>query len=304
MLPYALAIVVGLSSSILFVSAFFFKDRHRQDDFLWSGVGLFYALTLWYGSNNIRGSLLLGQLAAVCLLTAYFWQVWNLRLAIAKPEENIAKESFSVVEFTKNLFNRKSSAKNSQDKNSQSQKTKFFKKKNPNNKIKPATKNNAAPPKSASKATTKSQASEPVETPTAKVVSTKNMAPPVGEPKEAATSPKLTTEQVPQPDNRDNSDNKQASANSEEINENQPEAQLNTEEHQQDQISANQTTTQADPVATSQQIQAIQVEEVNIIEEESNWDDEVEDIDPESVTVIEVEASPAEAEEENQDQPN
>ena len=33
MLPYALAIAVGLSSSFLFLTAFFFKDIHRQDDF-------------------------------------------------------------------------------------------------------------------------------------------------------------------------------------------------------------------------------------------------------------------------------
>jgi hypothetical protein len=109
MLPYALAIAVGLSSSILFLTAFFFKDIHRQDDFFWSGVGLFYALVLWFCATSVTGAILLGQLAIVTLLTAYFWQMFKLRKAIANPEKRESLDSFSVVGFLQNLFKRSSS---------------------------------------------------------------------------------------------------------------------------------------------------------------------------------------------------
>ncbi|NJL53622.1 MAG: hypothetical protein HC930_18285 [Hydrococcus sp. SU_1_0] len=106
MLPYALAIAVGLSSSILFLTAFFFKDIHRQDDFFWSGVGLFYALVLWFCATSISGAVLLGQLAVVALLSAYFWQLLKLRKAIANPETKESLDSFSVVGFFQNLLKR------------------------------------------------------------------------------------------------------------------------------------------------------------------------------------------------------
>ena len=106
MLPYALAIAVGLSSSVLFLTAFFLKDIHRQDDFFWSGIGLFYALVLWFCATSITGAVLLGQLAAVALLLAYFWQVIKLRGAIANPEQQASLDSFSVLNSLKNLLRR------------------------------------------------------------------------------------------------------------------------------------------------------------------------------------------------------
>ena len=106
MLPYALAIAVGLSSSVLFLTAFFLKDIHRQDDFFWSGIGLFYALVLWFCATSMTGAVLLGQLAAVALLLAYFWQVIKLRGAIANPEQQASLDSFSVVNSLKNLLGR------------------------------------------------------------------------------------------------------------------------------------------------------------------------------------------------------
>jgi hypothetical protein len=110
MLSYALAIAVGVSSSILFVTAFLFKDIHRQDDFFWSGVGLFYALVLWFCATSITGAVLLGQFAVVALLTAYFWQMLKLRKAIAKPEVTPSLDKFSVVGFFQNLFKFKKSS--------------------------------------------------------------------------------------------------------------------------------------------------------------------------------------------------
>ena len=289
MLPYALAIVVGISSSILFVSAFLFKDLHRQDDFLWSGVGLFYALTLWFGSNNIRGSLLLGQLAAVCLLTAYFWQVWNLRTAIAKPEQNIPEERFSVVEFTRNLFKRKSSGKNS-----------------------PPEKTKKAETKSTTKATKTPQSAKPVATPSAKTVSNQNIAPTKNNSAEAPKSQTPKTEQSP-------TIKQQTSTNSNVVSNTKAQEEVRNSKEPADNLATSPTeaskpepnnpeenkseTSQTDVVATSPQIQEIQAEEITVIEEESNWDDEVEDIDPQSVTVIEVEAEQSEGEEE-QKNPN
>ena len=106
MLPYALAIAVGLSSLVLFLTAFLMPKIHRQDDFLWSGVGLFYALVLWFCAAKISGAVLLGQLAAVALLSSYTWQVIILRKAIANPEEHNIAESFSITGFLGGFLNR------------------------------------------------------------------------------------------------------------------------------------------------------------------------------------------------------
>nr|MDJ0747417.1 Ycf66 family protein [Xenococcaceae cyanobacterium MO_167.B27] len=105
MLPYGLAIAVGLTSLVLFLTAFLMPKIHRQDDFLWSGVGLFYALVLWFCAAKIHGVLLLGQSAVVILLSSYTWQVISLRQAIANPEEPSLAESFSITGFFGNLLN-------------------------------------------------------------------------------------------------------------------------------------------------------------------------------------------------------
>lgn len=109
MLPYLLAIAVGASSSVLFLTAFFLKDIHRQDDFFWSGIGLFYALVLWFCATSITGAVLLGQLAAVALLLAYFWQVIKLRGAISNPEKIASLDKFSVVNSLRNWLGRSQS---------------------------------------------------------------------------------------------------------------------------------------------------------------------------------------------------
>ena len=97
MLSYALAIAVATSSLVLFLTAFLMSDIHRKDDFFWSGVGLFYALVLWYCAKNITGSVLLGQAAATALLVSYSWQTLKLRRAIANPEKAAQINNFSVV---------------------------------------------------------------------------------------------------------------------------------------------------------------------------------------------------------------
>jgi hypothetical protein len=79
MLAYVLALVVGLGSLALYISAFFFPEIHRKNDFIWSGIGLFYALVLWVFAPRIGGGLLLGHVASVALLVWFGWQTLSLR---------------------------------------------------------------------------------------------------------------------------------------------------------------------------------------------------------------------------------
>lgn len=87
MLAYLLALAVGLGSFALYMAAFFFPEVHRKNDLIWSGVGLFYALVLWVCAGQIRGGLLLGQLAGVALLGWMSWQTLNLRRQVAPIEQ-------------------------------------------------------------------------------------------------------------------------------------------------------------------------------------------------------------------------
>jgi Ycf66 protein N-terminus len=79
MLAYLLALVVGFGSLAIYLSAFFFPEIHRKNDFVWSGVGLFYALVLWIFTPRITGGLLLGHIASVALLVWFGWQTLSLR---------------------------------------------------------------------------------------------------------------------------------------------------------------------------------------------------------------------------------
>ena len=109
MLSYALAIVVAVSSLILFSTAFLMSDIHRQDDFFWSGVGLIYALVLWFCARNITGAVLLGQAAAVAVLVSSNWQTLKLRKAIAHPEKAAELNNFSVLRAVNDLLSRRKS---------------------------------------------------------------------------------------------------------------------------------------------------------------------------------------------------
>ncbi|WP_013321542.1 Ycf66 family protein [Gloeothece verrucosa] len=100
MLPYILAIAIAVYSLILFSQAFFSPVIHRKDDFLWSGIGLFYALVLWLCAGLITGAVLLGQSAAVILIISFGWQIAKLRRAIAYPDQPVAE--FSVVQWVQN----------------------------------------------------------------------------------------------------------------------------------------------------------------------------------------------------------
>jgi hypothetical protein len=233
MLPYALAIAVGLSSSILFLTAFFFRDIHRQDDFFWSGIGLFYALVLWFCATSITGAILLGQLAVVALLTAYFWQVIKLRKAIANPEKKESLDSFSVVSFFQNRFKRSSSPSIPKTKvatNSNSP-TKAEVTTSPNQDNQPDSSVKNAPTLTTTKLNENLEAEEPETKTETKPESATNsvVTPP---PAEKAIKPPTTE-------------------------------------------------------TTESETKEIVVETISIVEEETNWDDEVEDIPASSIKAIE-----------------
>jgi hypothetical protein len=79
MLAYILAVLVGTGSVGLYISAFFFPEIHRKQDFIWSGVGFFYALVLWIYARQETGGILLGQATSVALLSWLAWQTLTLR---------------------------------------------------------------------------------------------------------------------------------------------------------------------------------------------------------------------------------
>ena len=79
MLANILAIAVGTGSFGLYMAAFFFPEVHRKQDFIWSGLGLFYAVVLWFCAGRMTGAVLLGQTASVVLPLALEWQMLTLR---------------------------------------------------------------------------------------------------------------------------------------------------------------------------------------------------------------------------------
>jgi len=87
MLAHILALTVGLGSFGLYMSAFFFPEVHRKNDFIWSGVGLFYALVLWVCAGRITGGVLLGQTASVALLGWLGWQTLALRRTLTPLDQ-------------------------------------------------------------------------------------------------------------------------------------------------------------------------------------------------------------------------
>ena len=87
MLTYLLALVVGLSSFSLYMSAFFYPELYRKGDLAWSGVGLFYALVLWFSAERITGGVLLGQIAGVSLLGWLGWQAAHARWGQASLDQ-------------------------------------------------------------------------------------------------------------------------------------------------------------------------------------------------------------------------
>lgn len=98
MLAYVLALVIALGSLAIYMTAFFFPEVHRKEDFIWSGVGLFYALVLWVCAGRITGGVLLGQMASVALLGWFGWQTLTLRRELTPAEDQTAIPSQSELQ--------------------------------------------------------------------------------------------------------------------------------------------------------------------------------------------------------------
>ena len=79
MLAYILAITVAIGSFSFYMAAFFVPEMHRRQDFFWSGLGLFYAVVLWFCAGRLTGAVLLGQLVSVVLLGGLGWHTLALR---------------------------------------------------------------------------------------------------------------------------------------------------------------------------------------------------------------------------------
>ncbi len=98
MLAYVLAFAIGAGSILFYVTAFFFPEIHRKNDFIWSGVGFFYALVLWVFARRITGGLLLGHVASVALLAWLGWQTLSLRRQLTPKAQQTPVPSSEAVQ--------------------------------------------------------------------------------------------------------------------------------------------------------------------------------------------------------------
>ncbi|MGD1909995.1 MAG: Ycf66 family protein [Rivularia sp. (in: cyanobacteria)] len=97
MLTHFLALVVGFGSLAIYLAAFFFPEVHRKNDFIWSGVGLFYAFALWVFAPRIGGWFFLGQLASVALLIWFGLQTFSLRRQVTPTMQQTPVPSAETV---------------------------------------------------------------------------------------------------------------------------------------------------------------------------------------------------------------
>ena len=108
-MAYLLALIVGAGSFSLYMAAFLFPEVHRKHDLAWSGVGLFYALVLWFCAGQMQGALLLGQTASVVLLCWLGWQMLVLR-RLKTPVNQQTLPNASAAELTQRAVDTMKSA--------------------------------------------------------------------------------------------------------------------------------------------------------------------------------------------------
>lgn len=95
MLAKILAIAVGSGSFILFMAAFFFPEVYRKGDFIWSGVGIFYAIVLWFCAGQATGAELLGETASVVLIWSLGGQLLVLRRQRTPSDQQTPTEAIA-----------------------------------------------------------------------------------------------------------------------------------------------------------------------------------------------------------------
>ena len=93
MLSLLLALTVALAGLGTYLAVLLLPTLARRTDLPWSGAALFYALVLWFCSGQVRGALLLGQLAAIALILWLGVQVVQSRWALLSAEEQQAIRS-------------------------------------------------------------------------------------------------------------------------------------------------------------------------------------------------------------------
>jgi Ycf66 protein N-terminus len=98
MLAHILAVLVGTGSLGLYIAAFFFPEIHRKQDFIWSGVGFFYALSLWIYARQTTGGVLIGETASVALLGWFVWQTLKLRRQLVPTNQQTPIPSTSKIQ--------------------------------------------------------------------------------------------------------------------------------------------------------------------------------------------------------------
>ncbi|MBV6621435.1 MAG: Ycf66 family protein [Rivularia sp. (in: Bacteria)] len=96
-MTHLLALIVGFGSLAIYLVAFFFPEVHRKNDFYLSGLGLFYALVLWFFSPRIGGWFFLGQLAVVVLLFWFGLQTFSLRRQVTPSMQQTPVPSAEAV---------------------------------------------------------------------------------------------------------------------------------------------------------------------------------------------------------------
>lgn len=98
MLAHILAVFVGTGSVGLYIAAFFFPEVHRKQDFIWSGVGFFYALSLWIYARQTTGGVLVGETASVAMLGWFVWQTLKLRRQLVPTNQQTPIPSTSQIQ--------------------------------------------------------------------------------------------------------------------------------------------------------------------------------------------------------------
>ncbi|MEO1637478.1 MAG: Ycf66 family protein [Cyanobacteria bacterium J06631_9] len=79
MFAHVLSVLVAASSFLFYMAAFFYPEVHRPLDWVWSGLGLFYAVVLWYCAGQMTAVVVLAQMSAIALLLVLGWQLLSIR---------------------------------------------------------------------------------------------------------------------------------------------------------------------------------------------------------------------------------